>query len=104
MTSVDPSPDENIPTRRPDLEWVELDGEVVLYDPGAHTLHRLNAGAAAVWAACDGAAAQEYITRAIEETYSGPRGAIERDVPAIIAEFRRLNLLLQSPAESDDAR
>jgi hypothetical protein len=40
--------------RRPDVEWLELDGEAVLYDPTAHALHRLNTGATAVWAASDG--------------------------------------------------
>jgi hypothetical protein len=98
MTSVDPSPEVDIPERRPHVEWVELDGEAVLYDAEARTLHRLNAGAAAVWAACNGEASTNEITRALEDAYSDPR--VARDVRAVIALFRRLSLLQPSSAEA----
>jgi hypothetical protein len=44
MTSADPSGEADPPARRPDVEWVELDGDVVLYHPTLHMLHRLNTG------------------------------------------------------------
>jgi hypothetical protein len=91
------------PARRPDVEWITFDGEAVLYDPTAHTLHRLNAGATAVWAACDGTVPMDRITSAIEDAYSGSPGEIARDVPAVIAQFRRLGLLRPEPAERDAA-
>jgi len=69
-------------------------------DPTAHVLHRLNAGATAVWAACDGTAPMDRITRAIEDVYSGPPGDIARDVAAVIDRFRRLGLLQRSPARA----
>jgi hypothetical protein len=93
----------DIPMRRSDVEWVELDGEAVLYDPRAHTLHRLNASAATVWRACDGTAAPDQITRAIEDGYSGSRGSIAPDVSDVIAQFRRLGLL-ERPGEDAAAR
>jgi hypothetical protein len=104
MTSVDPSRYADRPTRRPDVEWVTLDGEAVLYDPKDHILHRLNAAATAVWAACDGTAPSDRIRIAIENAYSGPPGEIARDVPAIIDRFRRLGLLRRAPAGDDVGR
>jgi hypothetical protein len=103
MSSAHPMRDTAIPVRRADVEWVVLDGEAVLYDPSAHTLHRLNAGAAAVWTACDGTASQGQITRTIEDAYPGSEGVIARDVPAVIESFRRSSLLEQSPAEGGSA-
>jgi Coenzyme PQQ synthesis protein D (PqqD) len=104
MTTSDPSPGSRVPVRRADVEWVELDREAVLYDPEAQVLHRLNTGAAAVWAACDGSASVEQITRAIEHTHSGPRDAITRDVAAAIDQLRRLRLLRPVPAAGGPAR
>jgi hypothetical protein len=104
MTTSDPSPRTRVPARRADVEWVELDGEAVLYDPKAQVLHRLNTGAAAVWAACDGKVSVEQITRAIERNYSGPRDAITRDVAAALDELRRLGLLRPEPSAGAPAR
>jgi Coenzyme PQQ synthesis protein D (PqqD) len=98
MSNDAPSGADDRPDRRPDVEWVTLDGEVVLYDPTASVVHRLNPAAAAVWAACDGTASLQGITSAIEDAYSGPPGEIARDVPAVIARFRQLGLLRPSPA------
>jgi coenzyme PQQ synthesis protein D (PqqD) len=100
MTRADPSRGAERPTRRPDVEWATFDGEAVLYDPTANVLHRFNAGAVAVWAVCDGTASIDGITRAIVDAYSGPPGEIGRDVPAVIAQFRRLGLLLPSSVET----
>jgi hypothetical protein len=101
MTGVESSREADRPTRRPDVEWVTLDGEAVLYDPTGHILHRLNAAATAVWASCDGSAPWDRITSAIENAYSGPPGEIARDVSAVIDRFRRLGLLLRAP-DGDD--
>jgi Coenzyme PQQ synthesis protein D (PqqD) len=104
MTSPDSSADVDVPDRRADVEWVELDGEAVLYDPQSHVVHRLNAGAASVWAACDGTASQRRIARDLEKTYSGPPGVITRDVRTVIRRLRRLGLLRRSPAEAEPQR
>jgi hypothetical protein len=87
-----------VPLVRSDVEWVELDGEVVVHDPRARTLHRLNATATAVWTACDGAASVVEIVRAVQEYYAGPRDGIARDVRSIIQRFRRLGLVRVAPA------
>jgi hypothetical protein len=95
MTGTGSSGDVGFPMRRPDVEWNELDGETVLYDPKANMMHSLNASAAAVWAACDGMVAADEIVRAMEADYSGDRSEIERDVLAIIERFRRQGLLVR---------
>jgi Coenzyme PQQ synthesis protein D (PqqD) len=104
MATTEHSSALDLPVRRADVEWVKLDREAVLYDPRAHMLHRLNAGAAAVWAACDGTASAGQITRSIQDTHSGSRGVIERDVTAVIERLRRLDLLWPSPVERDAGR
>jgi Coenzyme PQQ synthesis protein D (PqqD) len=95
MSNGDRLSDAEMPARRSDVEWVELGGEAVLYDPRSQTLHRLNVGAAAVWVALDGTTTEGEITDAIEEAYLGARNAIARDVTAAIQRFRRSNLLQQ---------
>ena len=45
MTTPQPAPD----GIRPDVAWVEIDGEVVVYDPAGPSTHLLGGGAAIVW-------------------------------------------------------
>ena len=97
MTAAGSPGDTDLLARRPDVEWTELDGETVLYDPRANMMHSLNASAAAVWVACDGTAAADEIVRAMETDYSGDRSEIARDVRAIIERFRRQGLLDRPP-------
>ena len=92
------------PARRADVEWAELDGEVVLYDPAAHVLHRLNPEAAAVWAACDGPSTLNEIIGAIDQAYAGSRHVIARDVAVVIDRLRQLGLLQEAPDEGDADR
>jgi hypothetical protein len=99
MSVADLPADDYVPVRRRDVEWVELDAEAVLDDPSADTLHRLNAGAAAVWAACDGSASVARIVAAVRRTYSGSPIAIDRDVRTVIARLRRLGLLQKPPGD-----
>jgi Coenzyme PQQ synthesis protein D (PqqD) len=93
MTGGDALSPLEIPARREDVEWIELEGEAVLYDPSAHMLHRLNREAAAVWRSCDGSASTGQITCTLEEAYPASRETIATDVPAVIERLRRLSLL-----------
>jgi Coenzyme PQQ synthesis protein D (PqqD) len=104
MTSGEPLHGSDVPARKPDVEWVELEGEAVLYDPEVSMLQRLNRGAAAVWAACDGIDSSDEIARAIAGAHAGSPEEITRDVPAVINRFRRLGLVLPSAGERDAAR
>jgi hypothetical protein len=40
--------------RRADVNWVEIDGDVVAVDPAADTIHVFSGAAAAVWQLLDG--------------------------------------------------
>ena len=104
MTRREPLHGSDVPARKPDVEWVEIEGEAVVYDPAASMLHRLNRGAAAVWAACDGIDSSDEIVGAIAGAHAGSPEEIARDVPAVINRFRRLGLLLPSAGEGDAAR
>ena len=91
MATGNPPRETQRPERRSDVEWIELDGEAVLYDPATYTLHLLNAAAAAVWARCDGTATATDISRVLSDIYSDP--TVVPDVHAAIRYLRRANLL-----------
>ncbi|MGH9025748.1 MAG: PqqD family peptide modification chaperone [Acidimicrobiia bacterium] len=90
---------EGVPQREPDVEWVELDGEVVAYDPVTQTLHRLNGSAAQVWAACDGSTSVADIVRAMQSTFDGGSDVIDRDVRRLLQHLRQLGLLRVPPVD-----
>jgi hypothetical protein len=78
--------------RRDDVEWVELDGEVVVYDRAGAHLHRLNPTAAAVWRACDGARVDD-VVRSLEAHYDADGALIEGEVRTVVREFLAAGLL-----------
>jgi hypothetical protein len=85
--------DASVPVPRASVEWVELDGEAVLHDSGAGTLHRLNPTAAVVWAHCDGSRSVAEIVRLLQRAHPGADDAIGRDVRGLMERLRRLHLI-----------
>ena len=85
------------PVRRPDVEWVDLDGEVVVYDGATETLHRLNGSAARVWAACDGSQSVDQLVRFMQAAFADTGDAIEGDVRRLLRQLGRLGLLEVPP-------
>jgi hypothetical protein len=81
------------PRVRAGLEWVELDGEIVVYDAAHEQLHRLNATAAAVWRACDGATRVDEVAREVSEEYAGADDRIQHDVRTVVRELLGAALL-----------
>jgi hypothetical protein len=65
--------------RRTEVEYVDIDGELVAYDPSRRALHRLNATAADIWRACDGATAGAIVER-LQRAYPADPGAVAHDV------------------------
>jgi hypothetical protein len=53
MTSNDWGTESTI-CRRHDLEWVEIDGELIVWDPTANRVHRLDRVASLLWEHLDG--------------------------------------------------
>ena len=93
MTSFDTPARDSVLVRRPEIEWVDLDGEVVAYDTARARLHRLNTSAASVWSECDGAATVEQVIAATVERYAGPDDDIARDVCEALVGLQRAGLL-----------
>ncbi len=72
--------------RRDGLEWVDVDGEIVVHDMAGGQLHRLNPTAATVWRACDGRTFAA-IVESVQRSYDGDAAVIARDVRAVLDEF-----------------
>jgi PqqD family protein of HPr-rel-A system len=83
----------HMPLSRGDVEAVVLDGEAVVYDPLAGTLHRLNASATAVWQRCDGQRSVAAVTAELAATFGTTPSVIERDVRRMLDELRARGLV-----------
>ena len=79
--------------RREDLEWAELDDEIVVYDRLGEHLHRLNAPAATVWRACDGRRFTDIVV-SVRTVYDGEPDVIAREVRGIVDEFAGAGLVV----------
>jgi len=86
MTASGPAP-----RPRPDLQWVELDGEVVVYDDGV--LHKLDPIATVVWKALDGVTTLDELADELAEVYGADREQVLADVRAWVAVARSQRLL-----------
>lgn len=71
---------ETIPLRVPGVRLEAVDGELLLYRPGATRLVRLNASAALVWELCDGQRSIAEIAEALAAAYPDHAAAISDDV------------------------
>lgn len=72
------------PLKRNNLIIHEIDDEILLYDPDQDRTHRLNASAALVWRACDGARTVEDIAGLLTERYEVEFAAACRDAQSTI--------------------
>ena len=71
MPEIHPQP-HIAPARRETITACRIDGESVLYDPAHHTVHYLNATAAAIWDCCDGVNHIENISEEVVATFELP--------------------------------
>ena len=76
---------------RDDLAVVELDGDLVVYDPVEPACHVLSGGAVLVWAELEGGAGG--IVERICERVGADIGDIGDEIIAVMADFARLGLL-----------
>jgi PqqD family protein of HPr-rel-A system len=81
------------PKTREDLAVVELDGEAVIYDEESSNLHHLNSTATLIFDLCDGTATIKEFAAEIADAYGQPREEVERQVRAVIRQFRTAGLL-----------
>jgi len=81
------------PKVRTDLDIVELDDELVLYDPARDEVHYLNATAALVFKLCDGSATVRELSTEIGEALGVPAKRVERQVRTLLKDLREAGLL-----------
>lgn len=89
------------PKVRQDLTVVELDGEAVIYDEHSGNIHHLNGSATAVFLLCDGQATTKRLAQDIAEIFRIQAEDVERDVRALLRDFREAGLL-EAPGEQAD--
>ena len=85
---------EERPQRRPDVSVRMVEGETVILDRQGGLIHQLNPTASYIWDRCDGQWTLEDIARQLTEAFDVDAATVRGDVATIVAEFRRLNLLV----------
>jgi hypothetical protein len=81
------------PKARDDLAVEEIEGEAIIYDDRNGQLHHLNPTATIVFNLCDGQSTVKDFAVDIADVYSLPPQDVERQVRALIREFRQAGLL-----------
>jgi hypothetical protein len=85
------------PKVRADLAVVEVEGEAIIYDDGGKKLHHLNPTATIVFGLCDGRSTIPELSSDIAEAFGLPAPDVERQVRALLREFRRQEFLEPQP-------
>lgn len=86
------------PKIRDDLTVVELDGEVVIYDERTDDIHHLNPTASVVFSLCDGLSTVREMAGEIAQAFGAEEDQVEREVRALLREFRKAGLLMERGA------
>lgn len=91
------------PKVREDLAVVELDHEAIVYDEDGGRLHHLNPTATMIFQMCDGTATVKELSADIADVYGLDVADVERQVRALLREFRSSDLL-EGKAQSVGAK
>lgn len=82
------------PKTNPKILRRQLDGEWILFDPEAESIHVINEMANVVWTMCDGSRTIDEMVTEIDERYEVPdTGQVRSDVEGILASFAELGVL-----------
>jgi PqqD family protein of HPr-rel-A system len=84
------------PRIRPDLTFVTLGEEGVLYDPLTELLHYLNPTAALVLQLCDGSASVKQTIEDLADAYEIEPQELDPEVRKIVRQFQSLGLVTPS--------
>jgi len=79
--------------RSSDLEFVEIDGEIVIYDETDDSIHHLNPTASMIWQACDGTATTRELALEFAKAAGLPQDQIERDITAAVRQLAGVGLM-----------
>ena len=80
---------------RPDVVWVDLEGETVLLDLDGGRYYSLNRVGSAVWALLDGERSLDRICSAVCERFDAAEWEVRRDLVALIARLRQKHLIVE---------
>jgi hypothetical protein len=86
------------PKVRDDLLVMELDGEAVIFDHRKPGMHHLNPTATILFGLCDGTGTAKEIAADISAVFRLPTADVERQVRALLREFKQSGLLDGSAA------
>jgi len=92
------------PKVRDDLMVMELDGESVIFDHRKPGMHHLNAAATVVFGLCDGSGTAKEIAADISGVFRLPQADVERQVRAVLREFKSSGLLDGYPVKEHEHR
>src|SRR3954454_13922044 len=81
-----------LPERSARLTAVDIDGELVVYDPRRREAHLLNATAALLFEQCDGRTDIDHLGRELAQEFDVDRTTMIDHIEAAVAEFDRLGL------------
>ena len=79
--------------RASDLEFMEIDGEIVIYDELDDAIHHLNPTASMIWLSCDGTATIAELAGQFAAAAGLPHGQIEGDITSAVRELSRAGLM-----------
>jgi Coenzyme PQQ synthesis protein D (PqqD) len=78
---------------RPDLEWRELDGEIVALETGQSIYLAANASGTLLWRRLSAGTTREELAEALVTQYGIGADVAARDVEAFLAQARELQLV-----------
>lgn len=95
----DPSVDQ--PIRRSDVEHVDVDGELILWDPRTREVHRLDPVGSLLWAFFDGEASVDDLAADAADVWGVERDAALAAVRALVYQLRAARLLVDATPDDD---
>ncbi|HVM10086.1 MAG TPA: PqqD family protein [Acidimicrobiales bacterium] len=78
---------------RGDVEWRNVDGEIIVLDLGSSTYFSLNRTAAPLWRMLVEGATEQELVEALQGAHDLPSETAARDVAALVDELRTHDLL-----------
>ena len=76
--------------------WVEVDGEVVIYDEDTAAMHLLDPIATSVWLLLDGVTSLAQTCHELAARFGADEGVVRRDVLALVQSFAEQGLVVTS--------
>lgn len=81
------------PKIRPELTFIQIEDEAVVYDPESIGLHHLNPSAALIFQLCDGSGTVKELAQDISDELGLPQDEILRQVRRVVSSFKHSGIL-----------